>query len=385
VIRRPTILIAGGGTGGHVFPGLAVADALRALADVDVVFVGTERGLESRVVPAQGYPLEILDVKPMKGGGPVRAVVGALVAARETLRAVGVVRRFRPRAVLSVGGYAAGPAALAAAILGVKLAVLEPNSVVGFANRLLAPFAARGYVAWDETAAKFRGGRARVVGVPLRAGFAPQAYAPKAGSARVLVMGGSQGAQALNERLPAAVARVKQTVPHLKGMHQAGRDRDRAVREAYAGLGVEGVDVVPFLDGVPSEIARADVVVARAGAATVGEIAAVWRASILIPFPFAADDHQAKNAESLARAGGAVAIRQEAADVARIADELVRVLTDEALRKRMADAARAHGRPHAASEIARDLLDLAGISLSPPKPRHVNGAPAAAPPSPEAR
>jgi UDP-N-acetylglucosamine--N-acetylmuramyl-(pentapeptide) pyrophosphoryl-undecaprenol N-acetylglucosamine transferase len=210
--------------------------------------------------------------------------------------------------------------------------------------------------------------------VPLREGFVPQPYASKQGSARVLVMGGSQGAQALNERLPTAVARAKKTITALRALHQAGRDRDVAVREAYAGLHVEGVEVVPFLDGVPGEIARADVVVARAGAVTVAELAAIGRASILIPFPHAADDHQAKNAESLARDGGAVAIRQESADAVRIADELVRILSDDALRTRMADAARAHGKPQAAMDVARDLLDLAEIPLSPPKPRHVNGA-----------
>jgi UDP-N-acetylglucosamine--N-acetylmuramyl-(pentapeptide) pyrophosphoryl-undecaprenol N-acetylglucosamine transferase len=386
--RRPIILIAGGGTGGHVFPALAVADALRAIADVDIVFVGTPRGLESRVIPTHGYPLELLDVTPMKGGGPARAVKGAVVAARETIRALGLVRRFRPRAVLSVGGYAAGPVSLAAALLQVKLAVLEPNSVIGFANRLLAPFAARGYLAWSEAGVAFRKGRARVVGVPLRAGFLPQSYAATAGSARVLVMGGSQGAQALNERMPAAIARAKQAVPTLQAVHQSGRDRDATVRSAYTAEGVSGVEVTPFLDDVPAAIARADVIVARAGAVTVAEIAAVGRASILVPFPHAADDHQAKNAESLAADGGAVAVRQEAADVKRIADELVRLLGDHALRGRMAAAARAHGKPQAAMDIARDLLDLAGIPLAkptpPPKPRHVNGAPTP-PSSPEVR
>lgn len=379
--RRPIILIAGGGTGGHVFPGLAVADALRSLADVDIVFVGTPRGLESRVIRPHGYPLELLDVEPMKGGGAARAVKGGLIAARETLRALRLVRRFRPRAVLSVGGYAAGPVSLAAALLRVKLAVLEPNSVVGFANRLLAPLAARGYIAWSEAGAPFRKGRARVVGVPLRAGFVPQPYAAKGGSPRVLVMGGSQGAQALNERLPGAIARAGKAVPGLQATHQAGRDREAAVASAYASEQVAGVDVTPFLDDVPGAIARADVIVARAGAVTVAEIAAIGRASILIPFPHAADDHQARNAESLARDGGAVAVRQEAADAVRIADEIVRLLGDDTLRVKMADAARAHGKPQAALEIARDLLELAGIPLSrpspPPRPRHVNGAPAA--------
>jgi len=371
---RATILVAGGGTGGHVYPGLAVADALRSIADVDVVFVGTARGLEARVSPQQGYRLELLDVRPMKGGGVARAAKGAVIAARETVRAIALVRRIRPSVVVSVGGYAAGPVSLAAAILGVKIAVLEPNSVVGFANRLLAPFAARAYVAWEETGAKFRKGRARVVGAPLRAGFAPQPYAPRAGNARVLVMGGSQGAQALNERLPAAIARAAASVATIEVVHQAGRERDAAVREAYARENVSHATVTEFIDDVPKEIARADLVVARAGAATVAEIAAIGRASILVPFPHAADDHQARNAESLAGVGGAVSIRQEAADAVRLASEIVRLLMDDVARKKMADAARAHGRPRAAMEIARDLLDLIGIVPSLPKPRHVNGA-----------
>ncbi len=377
--ERPVIVVAGGGTGGHVFPGLAVADALRSLAAVDVVFVGTARGLESRVVPARGYALELLDVQPMKGGGASRAVKGALIAARETFRAVRLVRRLKPRAVLSVGGYAAGPVSLAAALLRVKLAVLEPNSVIGFANRILAPLAARGYLAWSEAGAPFRRGRARVVGVPLRAGFVPQPYAARAGRARLLVMGGSQGAQALNDRLPLAVARAGQAVPGLHVVHQAGRDRDAAVRSAYEDAHVADVVVAPFLEDVPAELAGADLVVARAGAVTVAEIAAVGRASILIPFPFAADDHQARNAESLARGGGAVSLPQEAADVSRIADEIVRLLRDDAARTKMAGAARAHGRPAAAMDVARDLLALAGVPVSPPKPRHVNGAGALSP------
>jgi UDP-N-acetylglucosamine--N-acetylmuramyl-(pentapeptide) pyrophosphoryl-undecaprenol N-acetylglucosamine transferase len=187
-------------------------------------------------------------------------------------------------------------------------------------------------------------------------------------------MGGSQGAQALNERMPFAIARASEQVPGLEVMHQAGRDREVAVREGYAREKVEHATVSAFIEDVPREIARADVVIARAGAATVAEIAAVGRASILVPFPYAADDHQAKNAEALARKGGAVAIRQESADAVRIASELVRLLTDDRARTKMAEVARASGRPEAALEIARDLLDLAGVPASIPKPRLVNGA-----------
>ncbi len=370
----PSILIAGGGTGGHVFPGLAIAEALKKLASVDVVFAGSPRGLESTVVPKHGYALELLDVEPMKGGGPSRAIRGALVAAKAMRHARTVVRRVRPLAALSVGGYAAGPAALACISQGVPVAILEPNSTLGFANRVLAPFAKRAYVAWSETARVFRGDKARLYGVPLRPGFEPRPYAAASGPKRVLVLGGSQGAQALNERIPLAMAQVAPRADVVI-VHQTGRDREGPVREAYEKGAVRGATVVPFLDDVAEQMANADVIVARAGAVTVAEIASIGRASILVPFPHAADDHQAKNAMALAELGGAVCVRQEAADVERLAGELGTLLGDDTRRLRMANAAREHGRPHAAADIARDLLALAGIIPRRGNDhKHTNGA-----------
>jgi len=370
-VSRPAVLLAGGGTGGHVFPAIAVAEALMAIADVDVVFCGTARGVEARVIPARGWRLELLDVVPMKGGGVRRAVRGALVAVRATARALTLVGRLRPRAVLGVGGYASGPVTLAAALRRVPVAVLEPNNVVGLANRLVAPFAKRAYVAWDEAAARFPEAARRVVGVPLRDGFGPRPYAAR-GSARVLVMGGSQGAAPLNERVPAALARLAKRVPQLDVLHQAGRDRDDAVRAAYAREGVARATVVPFVEDVARAIAEADVIIARAGAATLAEVTAVGRAAVFVPFPHAADDHQARNAEALARAGAAVCLRQESATPERLAAELERLLGDDTARVAMADASRARGRPEAAREVAGDFLELAGI---PPRPRtRVNGA-----------
>jgi UDP-N-acetylglucosamine--N-acetylmuramyl-(pentapeptide) pyrophosphoryl-undecaprenol N-acetylglucosamine transferase len=360
-----TILVAGGGTGGHVFPGLAVAHAMRELAEVEVVFAGSPRGLETKIVPQYGYSLELLDVEPMKGGGPARAIRGALVAAKAMRHATGIVGRLRPSAVLSVGGYSAGPAALACVRARVPLAILEPNCTLGLANRLLAPFAQRAYVAWAETARHFRGDKARIVGVPLRPGFEPHAYRAEAGVRRVLVLGGSQGATALNERVPAAIARASQKLGDLRVVHQSGKDREDDVRAAYERAGITTATVVPFLDDVAGQMAAADVVVARAGAVTVAEISAIGRASLLVPFPHAADDHQAKNAMSLAELGGAICIRQEAADEVRLATELTLLFEDEARRVRMAHAAREHGHPHAAHEIARDLLTLAGIRTKP--------------------
>jgi len=362
-VSRPTVLIAGGGTGGHVFPAVAVAESMHALADDDVVFFGTARGVEARVVPARGWRLELLDVEPMKGGGPARAVRGALVAARATLRALGLVRALRPKAVLSVGGYASGPVSLAAALLGVPVAVMEPNSVLGLANRLLAPFAKRAYIAWDEAGARFRPHVRRDFGVPLRVGFGPKPYAPK-GTLRVLVLGGSQGAAALNERMPEVIARLGD-VPGLEVVHQAGRERDAAVRAAYGREKVERVSVVPFIDDVAGALAEADLVVSRAGASSIAELTVVGRAAVLVPFPHAADDHQARNAEALARAGGAVCVRQEAADVTRLAAEMGRLLRDDRARTLMADASRACGKPRAAHDVAADLLVLAGIAERP--------------------
>lgn len=372
-----TILVAGGGTGGHVFPGLAVAHALTDLADVEVVFAGTPRGLETRVVPQHGYTLELLDVEPMKGGGPARAIRGALVAAKAMRHATGLVGRLRPSAVLSVGGYSAGPAALACVRAKVPLAILEPNSTLGLANRLLAPFAARAYVAWAETSRHFRRDRARLYGVPLRPGFEPQPYLPALDHVRrVLVLGGSQGATALNERVPDAIARAAKKVGVIEVVHQTGKDREAAVREAYAHVGITTVKVVSFLEDVAEQMATADVIIARAGAVTVAEIASVGRASILVPFPHAADDHQAKNAMALADLGGAICIRQEAADEVRLATELTLLFGDNERRVSMARTAREHGHPNAALEVARDLLAFAGITPRPmptPPKKPLNG------------
>jgi UDP-N-acetylglucosamine--N-acetylmuramyl-(pentapeptide) pyrophosphoryl-undecaprenol N-acetylglucosamine transferase len=361
-VSRPTLIFAGGGTGGHVFPAVAVAEAAQALADVEVVFVGTARGVESRVVPARGWRLERLEIEPMKGGGPSRVLRAAIVAARATLRAAGIVRRMGPRAVLSVGGYAAGPMTLAAAVLGVPIAVLEPNSTVGLTNRMLSPFAKCAFIAWEEAAPRFRSAAVRRYGVPLRAGFSPSPYArQRTATARVLVMGGSQGAAVLNDRLPEAIGRLRKHGRAIDVLHQAGRDRDAAVRDAYALAQVDRATVVPFIEDVAHAIAEADLVVARAGAGTIAELTAVGRPAILVPFPHAADDHQAKNAEALARAGAAVCLRQEAASPERLEAELERLLSDGDARAAMADAARGRGRPDAARCVAIDLLALASI------------------------
>lgn len=358
-----TVVIAGGGTGGHVFPGLAVAEAIQAMADVEVVFCGTARGLEARVIPARGFRLECLDVAPMKGGGVAKAMRGSAIALRATAQALGTVRRLRPRAVLSMGGYAAGPITLAAAVLGVPVAVLESNSLVGLANRILGRVARRAYLAWDEAEPAFAPRIRRRLGVPLRDGFSPRPYAPSEAGARILVMGGSQGARPINERMPGAVAKLAARHSILDVVHQSGRGNEGEVAEAYARAGVARATVEPFIEGAAAAIAEADVVVARAGAVTIAELCAVGRASILVPLPHAADDHQTKNAMALAAEGAAVSLPQAAADEDALAAALDRLLTDTAARVAMAAAAARRGRPNAAREVAADFLELAGIPL----------------------
>jgi UDP-N-acetylglucosamine--N-acetylmuramyl-(pentapeptide) pyrophosphoryl-undecaprenol N-acetylglucosamine transferase len=357
-MNEPVFLIAGGGTGGHVFPGLAVADALKKLSPVRVVFVGAPRGLESRIVPMRGYPLELLDVEPMKGGGPARAARGAAVAAKATLKARALVSRYKPRAILSVGGYAAGPMSLAGALAGVPLAVLEPNRSLGLANKILAPFAKRAYVAFGDTSGAFRKSGIRQFGVPLREGFRAQSTTPE-GPLQILVLGGSQGAKAINDRMPEVLARIESAHPELQVLHQVGSGQEDQVRAAYGAR--SNVRVVPFIDEVAREMTRASVIVSRAGAITVAEICAIGRASVLVPFPYAAGDHQAENALALEKLGGAVCVRQADATVGRLAGVLTDLLADERKRTHMAECARAHGKPDAAMEIAKDLLALGGV------------------------
>jgi UDP-N-acetylglucosamine--N-acetylmuramyl-(pentapeptide) pyrophosphoryl-undecaprenol N-acetylglucosamine transferase len=361
-----TALIAGGGTGGHVFPMLAVGDAILARdPEARVVYVGTARGIEVHAIGEQGRELVLMDVAPLRGGGIAGFVKGAARAAGSIPEACGLVRRLAPSVVLSAGGYAGGPIALAARLIGVPVALLEPNSVLGLSNRMLTPFAERAFVAFPEAERYLRPSAVRRFGVPLRRAFAPVPYAPSAGAASILVLGGSQGALALNEAVPRAIGLARAQGVELRVVHQAGRDREGATRSLYRELGIEAsVSVVPFIDEMAAAISAADLVIGRAGASSLAEICGVGRPSILIPYPFAADDHQRRNAESLVEKGAAVAVVQKDASPARLAEELTRLARDPSRRARMAAAAMALGRPDAAARIAEELCALASRRLS---------------------
>ncbi len=368
---NPVILLAGGGTGGHVFPLIAVAEALRVVApELSPVFVGTARGMETRVVPRHGYELELMEVLPLRGGGVAGALRGGARALGAVAEARQLLGRRAPRAVLSIGGYAAGPITLAARLAGIPIGLLEPNAVMGLANRLLAPLVARAYLAFPEPERHFRASVVRRHGVPLRSGFQARPLPALEPSAprRVLVLGGSQGAKALNELVPRALAASGLAVTVT---HQCGADHQRAVEGYYRELGLERhARVVPFIEDMVGALDGAELVVGRAGASAVSELCAVGRGSLLVPYPFAAGDHQAHNARSLERRGAAVCVESAEASVERLTTTLQELLGDVERLRAMADAARGLGRPDAAARVAADLLQLAGLSpVEAPAPR----------------
>ncbi|MBN8613053.1 MAG: undecaprenyldiphospho-muramoylpentapeptide beta-N-acetylglucosaminyltransferase [Deltaproteobacteria bacterium] len=356
------VIVAGGGTGGHLFPGIAVVEELRRHnPSLEVLFVGTERGIESRVVPGMGEKLETLDVTPLKGR-TFAQLLGSLAKLPSAWgRAMSIVRQHRPDLVLGVGGYASGPMLVAAASMGIKTALLEQNAHVGLTNRVLARVVGRAYLSFDETAPQF-GRAARVVGNPVRRAFVEasrRALVDPRGSdmraRRILVIGGSQGAQRLNEIVPEALARLGLQERGIEVVHQTGAKMRDEVAARYAALGVKA-EVVPFIDDVARAYASASFVICRAGASTLAELAAIGRPAILVPFPFAADDHQAKNAESFEKAGAAVCLRESVLDADRLASEARALLDDADRRTSMSAAMRSRGRPDAAASIVDDLV-----------------------------
>ena len=346
-----TILIAAGGTGGHVFPGIAVADELRARdPGTRVVFVGTARGLESLLVPRVGYELELLPILPLNGVGVGRALKGLALLPWSLVRALALVRRTRPRAVLGVGGYAGGPLLLAAALLRVHTVILEPNAHPGFTNRRLRPFVDRAACSYEQARAYF-GAKGVLTGNPVRGGFARIPRRAHAAPFSVLVFGGSQGSRVLNRTMVDAL-------PHLPAdlrlVHQTGPAMRDEVAHAHVQAG-RASEVVPFLDDMEARVAAADLVVCRSGATTCAELTVAGKASVLVPFAQAADDHQRVNAAALQSAGASRMVEETDLSGESLARAIVETLETPGRLEAMEDAARALGRPDAAARVA-DLL-----------------------------
>jgi UDP-N-acetylglucosamine--N-acetylmuramyl-(pentapeptide) pyrophosphoryl-undecaprenol N-acetylglucosamine transferase len=354
------LLIAGGGTGGHLYPGIAVAEEVMARPGGEVLFVGTTRGIEARVVPAAGYPLELLEVSGLKRVGLVRMLKGLGRVPLALARSLAIVRRFKPDVVLGVGGYASGPVVLAAALAGYPTAVQEQNSVPGFTNRTLGRFVRAVLVAFEDARPSFPARKVHMTGNPVRRRFVERAQAQTPGEpGTLLVVGGSQGARAVNDLVidAAAILAARNALPKL--VHQVGAgDLDRSL-ERYRAVGLaERVTVRPFIEDMAGALGEAALVVGRAGALTLAELAIVGRPAVLIPLPTAADDHQTKNAGEFARAGAAVVLEQGQATGASLAALLRELLGDVRRREAMTAAMRSLGRPAAARDVVEQLAAI---------------------------
>ncbi len=350
--RSRHVVIAGGGTGGHLYPGIAVAHALQKRDDRTVVtFVGTARGIEARIVPQEGFELDVIRSAGLKGksAGSVARGVGLLPLS--ALDAWQVLSRRRPDLVIGVGGYSSGPVVALAAARGVPTLLLEQNATPGFTNRWLARLVDAAAVTYESSLRYFHG-HGFVSGNPVREAFL--AIPPRPGTAgerRILVFGGSQGAHAINQAMVAAAAHVRDIPGTCSIVHQTGERDLEAVKAGYAAAGIDA-DVRAFISDMPQRMADADVVVCRAGATTLAELTAAGRVAILIPFPAATDDHQRANARAIEAAGAAIMLDQSDLTGDRLAAELRGLLGDDARRQAMAMRARGLARPDAANVIA---------------------------------
>ena len=358
-----SVLIAGGGTGGHLYPGIAVArELVTRVADARVTFVGTAAGLEARVIPREGLVLDTIRSAGLKGKsiGPLIRGVGLLpLSAADAWR---VISRRTPAVVIGVGGYSSGPTMLLASVRGIPTMLLEQNAVPGLTNRLLAPVVDAAAVTYEESV-RFFGAKAFVSGNPVRPEFFEdealhgQGVQPP-GAAQVLVFGGSQGAHAINMAMVEAAPRLA-AAARVAITHQTGERDLEMVRDGYRRAGLEA-RVEPFLFAMDREMKAADVIVCRAGATTLAELAASGKTAILVPLPTATDDHQRRNALALVRRGAALMMEQRELSGDRLAAEIESLARDSARRNQIGAAARRLARPDAASAIVDRVLALAG-------------------------
>jgi UDP-N-acetylglucosamine--N-acetylmuramyl-(pentapeptide) pyrophosphoryl-undecaprenol N-acetylglucosamine transferase len=351
-------ILAGGGTGGHVIPALAIAQELQKQCGAEVLFIGTARGIENRLVPAAGFRLHLVEVGALNRVSLTTRLKTLFSLPRAVWESRRILSEFRPNVVIGVGGYASGPAMLAAILSRIPTLAFEPNVVPGFANRLVAPLVSAAAVHFTETAQYFR--HAEVTGVPVR-----QAFFEIAGmSARnskpiVLIIGGSQGAHAINQMVIDSVEALRARLPEIHIVHQTGERDYNDAQAAYAGLG--GVaEAYRFIDNMPDFFARADLLLCRSGASTVAEVTAAGKPAIFVPFPRAADDHQKRNAETLQRAGAAVLLEESKLNRDSLVETVSLLLSDRARLERMGDAARKLAHPNAARDIVAIAARLAG-------------------------
>lgn len=358
------IIFAGGGTGGHLYPALAVADELRRRTiSRDIVFIGGNRGIEVRLVPQAGYPLRTLSMAGIKGRGVVGRVGAGCLAGVAVVRCLGWMVRRRPAIVIGVGGYASGPAVLAASWLGIPIMLMEQNHYPGATNRFLARRAAR--VCVPSEAARTRlGGVGTVTGNPVRAEFFAVAEIREKAQPALLVFGGSRGAHSINLAMRRVIAELATLPDPPFIVHQTGEADLETVREFYHDYDSQRVEVLPFLDDMPQRLSAADLVICRAGAMTLAELAASGKPAILIPYPHAADDHQRHNAQAVADVGAAVVVTDNPLDVDELSQQLKSLLNDRTRMEQMGTAARQLARPDATERIVDIAESLIGEARS---------------------
>ena len=352
-----TFVMAGGGTGGHVIPAIAVARELARAGHV-AQFVGTERGVEARLVPAAGFPLKKIQVGGIKNLGVLTRIVSLWRLAVETVGQWSDFGVWKPAAVFSMGGYVAGPPVLAALVRGVPVVVMEPNAVPGATNKWIARWVRRALINFEETRRFFPEGRTELTGLPVREEFAAMPVKTPGAEFTVLITGGSQGSRTLNEAARKSWPMFKEAGFDVRFIHQTGTAMQTELTKEFAATGLKG-EIVPFISDMPGAFAQADLIVCRSGAGAVSELAAAGKPSVLVPFPFAADDHQTKNAEVLERAGAAILSSDKEWTATRLF-ETVRDLQQSPERLRvMGEAARSLARPDSARRAAEILLQEA--------------------------
>ena len=363
------LLIAGGGTGGHLFPGLALAEEVKTRHPRnEVLFVGSPRGIEVRAVPKAGFPLELIDVGPLKRQGFKATVKGLFGLPRSLWQSLRILRRFDPDVVFGVGGYASGPVVMAAFLLGIPRAIQEQNALPGFTNKTLGRVAQAIFIAFDEARPFFPAKRTHLIGNPIRRAFLDNYLHTKPAEERfsLLVTGGSQGAHVLNLRVVEALELLAPELgPRLRVRHQTGTKDLEEIAARYAKLAPTGLlaEASSFIDDMALAYTGADLLVCRAGATTIAELTVCKKPAILVPFPFAADDHQTVNAHALVDAGAALLLPERDLTGQTLAAELRGLESDRTRLARMARASGILGRPEAAREIADVCVSLCSQRL----------------------
>lgn len=351
------LLIAGGGTGGHLFPALAIAEAVKAEEPgSEILFVGTRRGIEARIIPDSGYPIRFITARGMRRTGLFNTVAALWELPKGLLESVTILREFRPDYVLGVGGYASGPTVAAAVLTGVPTGIQEQNSVMGTTNRILSTFVGRVYVGWEDTVPPPPSKKTLFTGNPVRADLlAAQQAVEEHETFNLLVFGGSRGARSINISMIENLDALRALGPRVRVLHQTGVDEVEGVKAAYDQAGICS-DVREFIHDMKSAYLWADLVVCRSGAATLAELTALGKPAIVVPYPYAIGDHQTRNAMVLERAHAVRVVPDSSLKNGALVKEIVDVAENPSILSSMARNALRLGRPEAARTIARDIL-----------------------------